>query len=169
MIRGSAIDYDRPCILLQLMHGIVIETEVESITGEFLYSDFATGYEGKNSTLNCWAKIPLIGSLAGITRVVLAVIHILGHLLAYIIPGREGNLFHAAKGACEILRGCIETIPIIGSIFAYLYTFPRCGARSWWMIKIYNPKKIDALVSSLKNCLKKFEAIFLDAGALRSR
>ena len=35
-------------------------------------------------------------------------------------------------------------------------------------LRVYAPSD-ENLVSSLKNCLKKFEAIFLHAGALRSR
>jgi hypothetical protein len=58
---------------------------------------------------------------------------------------------HAAKGSCEALRGGIETIPIIGRIFANFYNSRPLydpvneGARTWWMIKIYNPQQPDGL------------------------
>ena len=58
-------------ILAGLLHGMVIETTCESVTGEALYSDFATGKGEKNSALNTCVKIPFIGIVAGIVRVAL--------------------------------------------------------------------------------------------------
>ncbi len=136
-----------------LLHGMVIETDVESFTGKYLYSDFATGRGEKDSTLNSLAKIPFVGIAAGIARVALGILHTIGHLFAALFTLQKGHLFHAAKGACEILRGVIESTPIVGRIFANSYNsvsitftdFDDEGDRSWWMIKIYNPNKPDGL------------------------
>lgn len=136
-----------------LLTGIVVESTVKSYTGNFLYSDYATVRGNKNSVLNTCAKIPIIGIFAGITRIAIGIIHTIGHLFAALITQNKGHLFHAAKGACEILRGVIETTPILGRIFANLYNSSpplytegwEEGGRSWWMIKMYNPEKPDGL------------------------
>ncbi len=134
-----------------LLHGMVFETDVESWTGQYLYSDFATGKAEKDTTLNTLVKIPFIGIAAAIGKVVLLVFHTLGHLCLALVTLKKGHLFHAAKGACEILRGGIEIIPIVGRIFTNAYnSTPRfdplgMGGRSWWMIKVYNPQKPDGL------------------------
>lgn len=135
-----------------LLHGMVWETNVESFTGKYLYSDFAIGKAKKDTALNNLVQIPLIGIAAGITRVALGLIHTVGHLLGALFTFKKGHLFHASKGACEILRGIIETIPVIGRLFANQYNSSEDGnARSWWMIKIYNPKKPDGLDKWMDN------------------
>lgn len=144
-------------ITLGLLHGMVIETNVESFTGKYLYSDFATGKAEKNSTLNSLVKIPVIGIAAGIARIALGIIHTFGHVLAALFTFKQGHLFHASKGLCEILRGVIETIPIVGRIFANSYNSRPIydpfenGSRSWWMIKIYNPENPDGLDTWMDN------------------
>jgi hypothetical protein len=144
-------------ITLGLLHGMVIETDVESLTGNYLYSDFATGKGEKDSTLNSMVQFPVVGIAAGVARVALGIVHTLGHLFAALLTLKKGHLFHASKGACEILRGAIETIPIIGRIFANLFNSTiACddldeGNRSWWMIKIYNPNKPDGLDKWMDN------------------
>ncbi len=138
----------------KLLHGMVWETNVESFTGEYLYSDFAVGKGEKDTTLNSLTQVPVVGIVAGVARVALGVIHTIGHLLAALFTLKKGHLFHAAKGACEILRGIIESIPIIGRIFANLcnasYDADE-GNRSWWIIKIYNPEKPDGLDQWMDN------------------
>lgn len=144
-------------IVMGLLNGMVVETTAESWTGEYLYSDYATLYGAaeKDSFLNKWAKIPMLGIFVGITRIALGIIHTIGHLISYLYTQNRGHLFHAAKGCCEILRGFIEATPLIGRVFANLYN-PNIllvewdpadgnGARSWWMLKIYNPDKPDGL------------------------
>lgn len=98
--------------------------------------------------LNRASKVLFIGIAAGITRMVLAIFHIIGHLIASI-NGNKGHLYHAAAGGCEFLRGLIEATPIIGRIFANCYLHPTIeyredmtvedlrGNRCWWMMKIY--------------------------------
>jgi hypothetical protein len=135
---------------------MVWETDVESFTGEYLYSDFATGRGEKDTTLNSLVKIPFVGIVAGVARVALGLIHTVGHLLAALLTCKKGHLFHASKGTCEILRGIIEAIPIIGRIFANAYDSTAMydfgeGGRSWWMIKIYNPEKPDGLDQWMDN------------------
>ncbi len=147
-----------------LLHGIVIETHVESYTGKILYSDYARGRGGeKDSILNVCTKIPFIGIGAGLVRILLGIIHSVGHLLAAIFTQKKGHLFHTAKGVCEILRGSIETVPIVGRIFANVYNnsfglppldFDNIGVRSWWMIKIYNPEKPDGLDHWMHNWIE---------------
>lgn len=131
----------------RLLHGIVVESNAESWTGKFLYSDFAVqdGIVRKNSLLNDLVQIPVIGIVAGITRMALGIIHCICHLYAYAISGNNGHLYHTNKGLAEILRGTIETIPVIGRIFANLYMPMSANGRCWWMIKMYNPDKPDGL------------------------
>lgn len=145
-----------------LLHGIVVETKTESWTGPYLYSDYV---EHKQvPCLNCFAKVPLLGNIAGIIRMALSIIHIVGHLLAACVTWDKGHLIHAAKGCTEFLRGLIESIPIVGQIFAQCYNpghdwcfwndpgfengdpdYTPEQSASWWMIKIYNPQKPDYL------------------------
>lgn len=108
--------------------------------------------------LNKWAAIPIIGCLAGITRMVLAIFHILGHLLAAIFTCDSGHLGHAAKGVAEFVRGLIETIPIIGRIFVWIYDPPAFNPLGitfyndrvnveccFFIVKIYNPNQLDKI------------------------
>lgn len=140
-----------------LLHGMVWETKVESLTAKYLYSDFATGLGEKDSTLNNLVKIPILGIAFGVARVALGAIHTLGHLFAALLTLKKGHLFHASKGAAEMLRGLIEAIPIFGRIFANSYNatpaydYYHEGSRSWWMIKIYNPDKPDGLDEWMSN------------------
>lgn len=146
------VDYARG-----LLHGMVWETNVESLTGKYLYSDFASGLRAeKNTILNSLTQVPFVGIVAGVARVTLGIIHTLGHLLGALFTLKKGHLFHAAKGTCEILRGMIETIPIAGRIFANLYIPSMCSCsensyRCWWMIKIYNAEKPDGLDAWMNN------------------
>lgn len=149
-----------------LLNGIVVETTVQSYTGNILYSDFSEipgsdNSKNKNSLLNKCAKIPFVGIAAGIVRMALGIIHTLGHLFAALVTCKKGHLYHAAKGLCEILRGSIEAIPVAGRIFANLYTPAQIqylyqpgweeGRRTWWMIKMYNPEKPDGLDAYMHN------------------
>ena len=147
-------------IICKLMHGIVLETPVESITGQYLYSDFATGGAGEKDTiLNRIVRMPIVGIVGGVVRVALGIIHTIGHLFAAMFTCKKGHLFHAAKGGCETLRGIIEAIPVVGRIFAncdgapyHDYTdLEDVGHRAWWMIKIYNPEKPDGLDQWMAN------------------
>lgn len=140
-------------LFIKLLHGIVLETEVKSVTGKFLYSDFATGRGEKNTMLNDVVKYPLIGIVAGVARVGLAIIHTFGHLIGALLTFKVGHLFHASKGVVEGLRGIIEATPVIGRIFANMYNFnAHTGdCRSWWMIKIYNPQERDGLDQYMGN------------------
>lgn len=137
----------------KLLIGTVVESRTPSCTGKYLYSDFAMqdGEVQKNSLLNNLTQIPIVGRLAGIVRIALGIIHSTGHLLAYLGTWDKGHLYHAAKGGCEILRGGIEAIPVIGLIFAWLYMIPLRNARCWWMIKMYNPDAPDGLDRYMDN------------------
>lgn len=156
-----------------LLYGMIVETNATSWTGDYLYSDFATGKGEKNSALNDIAQIPIVGIGAGFIRIALGIIHTVGHLLAAAYTGNKGHLFHAAKGICEALRGCIEAIPIIGRIFAHLYTLSFFGAgteahyyadqRSWWMMKIYNPNQPDGLDKWMNNWINYPQQYYLKA------
>jgi hypothetical protein len=139
-------------LVVGLLHGMVLETTAESWTGEYLYSDFSTSAQRKgcekDTTLNGLVKIPLLGNVAAVGRIALGIIHVIGHLLAAAVTFNKGHLFHASKGVCEIFRGVIEAIPLIGRIFANFYNsipIEMSEARCWWMIKIYNPNKPDGL------------------------
>ena len=172
--------------LSHLLNGIVVETNAESLTGSVLYSDvrhtklYPNVYYGRHESsdrvgfyhsglyhlapsppyLNKVAQIPVIGIVAGITRVALGALHTLGHLFAALITQNKGHLWHAAKGGCEMIRGLIEAIPLVGRIFANTYGIP-CSLDylfsltdnrfCWWMIKMYNPEKPDALDSFVNN------------------
>ena len=100
----------------------------DSWTGQILYSDIhvdlvdddniPTGYAKERHFLNNMTYIPVIGSLAGVARIALAVVHILLHFLAAVFTCNWDHLAHVVKGSAELLRGIIETIPVVGTIFA---------------------------------------------------
>ncbi len=156
----------------------IYRTNITSLTGPYFYSDQAFGIQKfldidltitrsreefkhigsydkiQDPALNKLARIPLLGLVAGIVRIALGVIHILGHLLAAPFAREQGNLGHAAKGGCEILRGVIESIPIIGRIFANTYSPDPHTAKSrlgiscsgnYFIMKIYNASRPDTL------------------------
>jgi hypothetical protein len=133
-----------------LARGIVVETRTKSWLGDCFYSDkihyshlHPMEWESIKIQpyLNELARIPVIGMVAGITRMALAIIHTIGHLLAALVTFDKGHCYHAAKGSCEFLRGFIEALPIAGRLFAKYYY----EAGDWWMIKIYNPDDTDTL------------------------
>lgn len=106
------------------------KTNASSLTGPYLYSDvFDYGNSGKPIDspfpLHEWAQIPLLGCLAGVVRIVLAIIHILGHLLTTICCNK-GHLKHAVKGIAELFRGVIEAIPLVGNIFSCAMAGKTC-------------------------------------------
>jgi hypothetical protein len=138
-------------------HQVVVETTIESWTGPFLYSDYSTEngqadyprFYAQDSLLNKAVRLPFVGIFAGITRVALGIIHSFGHLIAASLTFKKGHLFHALKGGCETVRGLIEFLPIIGRLFAYsmsTFSLEEDGeGRRWWMMKIFNPRKIDGI------------------------
>lgn len=159
---------------------IVVETDVTSRTGKYLYSDmyFEAGkfkdikmnleIEKKSKThyhgiLNKLVRYPVIGIVAAICRLALSIIHIFGHLMAAAVTHKKGHLYHATKGFLEMQRAIIESIPVIGRIFAFLYSYepgPTNGyyinerlhsyeinGDYWWLMKIYNPKTPDPIDS----------------------
>lgn len=140
-------------IFSNLANGIVVENTLHSWTGDLLYSD--TGYDQfqsiypQNSVLDHLASKPFIGILGGIIRVALAAFHILVHTLSLIFTFDFRHFMHIAKGGCELLKGIIQSIPIIGHWFSHSWLHEWKGA--WWMIKIYNPNKPDSLDEYSRN------------------
>lgn len=134
-------------MLCNLVRGVVIENTLHSWTGDLLYSD--TGYEEmcsvypQHSLLDYLASKHLIGVVGGVIRVALAALHVLGHTLAFPITLDTRHFAHIAKGSSELLKGIIQSIPIIGSYFSRAWINDWKG--SWWMIKIYNPNHPDSL------------------------
>lgn len=142
-------------------HGIVIQTNTKSLLGPYFYSDLIYDGDlididnGRNDkylwsqpVLNFCAELPIIGRIAGVIRMAMAVIHSLGHLFAALFTQDIGHCYHAAKGGCEFLRGLIETIPVVGYFFATRYSEDKSWSiikGRWWIIKIYNPKSPDSL------------------------
>ncbi len=129
--------------ITDLLQGIVIETTTrKSWTGDLIYSDRRHDQDGiPTYGLNELATQPIIGRAGGILRMALSVIHSLGHLFMALVTWNKGHCVHAAKGACEFLRGLIEAIPFLGTKFAREYG----AAGEWWIIKIYNPQAPDSL------------------------
>ena len=107
----------------------IINTNTVSWTGSILYSDahevnanregYSTKRVVKQSFLNNWAMVPVLGIGAGAFRVVLAIIHTLGHLAAAVIQQNLEHTSHAMKGCAELLRGLIEMVPIAGRVFSW--------------------------------------------------
>lgn len=143
--------------LNRLCQGVIVQSTTESITGPYLYShnrhmngedcDYLLNVTPQKKEdveyetfLNKFTKVPILGSIGGIVRIALSVFHTMGHACAYAITGDKGHKYHAIAGLCHLLRGLIETTPVIGQIFANTY---GSGSRSWWMIKMYNPNKPD--------------------------
>jgi hypothetical protein len=89
------------------------------------------------------AVIPVIGTAVGIIKIAFAALHMLSHSSALVFTLDRRHFAHLAKGLCELSKAIIQSIPIIGNIFAYLWIGRLNG--KWWMIKIYNPKSPDSL------------------------
>lgn len=101
---------------------IHFETNTQSYTGQILYSDCLDIHnlqkdETHRPFLNKLAIIPVVESLAGVARFVLSIIHMIGHTLAALLTWNKEHFYHVVKGAAELVRGIIEMIPIIGTIF----------------------------------------------------
>jgi hypothetical protein len=142
----------------------ILKTNCGSLTGNLLYSDTYAKTKGLYDsgpsiyvmpTLNTLAAIPLLGPLAGILRVALAIIHMIGHTVAALIFWNTGHFCHVAKGGTELLRGVIEMIPIVGRLFAWFYDaraplIPTSQSStkysySWFILKISNPFLCDEI------------------------
>lgn len=139
-----------------VLRGVVVESRTKSWTGDLFYSDKSFPRERVRNEdcdphevativihlpgLNDLSRVPVIGIAAGVTRMALAVIHTLGHTFAALVTFDKGHCYHAAKGACEFLRGSIEAIPFAGRAFSESY---KDGL--WWILKIYNPDAPDSL------------------------
>lgn len=147
-----------------------VTTNCDSFTGRFIYSDCYShrklsitppglsrlSFPSKKHVypiLNWIALVPIIGGVAGIVRFVLAIFHTIGHLFAALLTWNKGHLAHSLKGCSEMLRGVIETIPIAGQFFAWAHVdidrflvFEHVQHfASFFLMKLYNPKKIDAV------------------------
>ena len=142
-----------------------LTTKAQSITGPLFYSDQWEEFGlGKNALdgidesenipfLNSLANVPILGRIAGVVRMVLALIHTVGHSFAAIFISSE-HLKHVAKGGAEFLRGMIESIPIIGEIFSWCYNpniikgllNPKHEPTwNFFLIKIVNPQAPDLI------------------------
>lgn len=149
-----------------------LRSECPSITGKWLYSDYYCGIhnhdsENKIPFLNNWATYPVVGMAAGVARCGLAIIHTVGHLFAALITWNPDHLPHVVKGCAEFGRGIIESIPIIGRIFAiamtsagpipswFVFGCPCCrGLKelySFFLIKIYDPNNLDGIDRAVIN------------------
>ncbi len=110
-----------------------LTSKTTSWTGPYLYQPNATqlvkdaqqGFDkaifNKGNILAVGAQVPCIGSLAGVTRMALAVIHCIGHLVAAAMTCDSGHLYHTLRGTISFAQGAIESIPFIGRIFAIVH------------------------------------------------
>jgi len=82
-----------------LAQGIVVETRTKSWLGNYFYSDrihHSHSQQGMDTSiemdpfLNELARQPVFGIVAGITRMALAIIHTVGHLLAALVTFDKG-------------------------------------------------------------------------------
>lgn len=136
-----------------------LTTKAQSLTGPLFYSDqwwdFGYGNDADNVPfLNSFANVPILGRIAGVVRLVLALIHAVGHSFAAIFISSE-HLKHVAKGGTELLRGVIESIPVVGEIFSWCYNpnmikdflNPKEFKPEWnfFLIKITNPDAPDLI------------------------
>lgn len=120
---------------------LVLQTNVKSFTGNFIYSDRSWSIDPKpNSTdfelkvhkttlLNQVACMPCMSLISGIVRVVTAIFHTLAHLTLAAIYRNKEHCYHALKGCCTILEGLIEIVPIAGLVYAWK-TSPPSGPES---------------------------------------
>jgi len=142
------------------------ETKVTSCTGKWLYSDcfvqVGQTRQGLDSTIDetpLLNKIERWGFFGGLARMILAIIHTIGHTLALVfnaIKGErkkcEGHYYHIQKGGLEFVRGFITSIPIVGRIAAWKKDvfIPVCPhffgritiqKKSFFLLRIRNPDK----------------------------
>lgn len=135
---------------------MILSAQCQSLTGELLYSDTFCYYPFRDDDeppaetikiypiINRIEAIPFFGPLGGAFRLVLAIIHMIGHAVACLIYRNKEHLIHVAKGATEALRGIIAMIPIVGRIFVWFNDLVSGGLfgfshRSFFIIKIYRP------------------------------
>ncbi len=132
-------------LINDLLDGVVVETNTKSLTGPLFYSDKMhdefQSFTVQHHLLDYLATVPILGVVAGVIRVVLSLFHIIAHTVLAICTRDKGHGYHVAKGACEFLRGLIQSIPIVGHKFTRWYN--QHG--EWWIIKIYNPDAPDSL------------------------
>lgn len=144
-----------------------LRTSVSSITGSLFYSDqiwkSCRSCQGLCENLgvpflNQLANVPIIGRITGLVRIILAPIHIVGHLIASLVTRNVEHLCHVLKGLTELLRGILEIIPIIGEIFSWCYnpSLINCDLShrndtdwvkhsNFFLVKIYNPDQPDQI------------------------
>lgn len=149
------------------MSFLVLKTNVTSVTGNLFYSDQnwmnCRGAADGVPFLNKLANVPIIGRIAGLIRIILAAIHIVGHLIASLVTRNVEHLYHVLKGLTELLRGILEIIPLVGEIFSWCYNPPLCVDNlshacdedycrlydNFFLVKIYNPDQPEMKASSL--------------------
>ncbi len=112
---------------------INITTAAKTNTGQLLYSDVINTYDYdsydeygtyQRPLLNKLSYYPGVSTFSGLFRCCLAIVHIAIHLFEFIRTGDVGHLGHALKGLCEFTRGCVEAVPVLGSIISYLVDNP---------------------------------------------
>jgi hypothetical protein len=131
-------------LISDLCRGIVVETKLHTfVTGNILYCDYVEDPYSRstriNSLIDLAAAVPILNIFAGITRIVLASLHIIVQSLALVFTFDRRYIVHIAKGGCEILKGLIQATPFVGHKFTRFWF----DNGYWWMIKIYNPDKPD--------------------------
>ena len=94
-----------------------LETGENASDGEYQKIRIFKKQVCKYPLLNRIAAIPFIGPIAGIMRIGLSVIHVIGHLFLSI--WNKEHIPHVIKGGFECLRGVIELIPVIGRIWTW--------------------------------------------------
>lgn len=97
----------------------------------FVFSESDAGYTSTNtittnSTLNRLGYIPLVSTITGLSRALLATVHTIVHLgCAIFLKNRQHHLQEAVLGAKNIGLGTVSAIPIIGNIAVFVIDAKR--------------------------------------------
>jgi len=120
---------------------LILQTNITSYSGNFIYSDRSWSIDPKPKTtdfelkvhkttlLNQVACMPCFSLFSSIVRIVAAVFHTLAHLTLAAIYRNKEHCYHALKGCCTILEGLIEMTPIAGLVYVWK-TSPPSGPDS---------------------------------------
>ena len=81
------------------------------------------------NTLSRWNRygyVPVLSTITGFARTLLATIHTIAHAaLATLSKNRAHHLNEASLGLKNIVRGCVEMVPLIGNTAVYLFDQKR--------------------------------------------
>lgn len=72
------------------------------------------------------------------------------HLLILSLNALEKSLENQMNRACQLLRGLIESVPLVSTLFRW--HLEKGKDHSWFGLKMVNPEKLDNFDTYLQGC-----------------